>query len=87
LVVQLAPSDAARLALSGSGTGCGFLRRQWRRRPTQDQWRRKDPDAERAVVPQLAPADHVPFTKIIMPAAPDDGAAIMLQIHDTFAGL
>jgi len=39
------------------------------------------------VVPQLAPDDHVPFTKIIMPAAPDDGAAITLQIHDTFAGL
>jgi len=84
--VQLASSDAARLAPPGSGTGCGFLRRQWRRRSTPDQWRRKESDAERAVVPQLAPDDHVPFTKIMMPAAPDDGAAIMLQIHDSFAG-
>src|SRR5581483_7564567 len=52
-VVQLSPSDAARLPRPGSGTGCGLVRRQWRRRSTQDQWRRKESDAERASVPQL----------------------------------
>ena len=84
-VVQLAPSDAARLPRPGSGTGCGLVRRQWRRRSTQDQWRNKESDAERAVVPQLVTVDHVLFTKIMMPAASDDPAAVMLQIHDDFS--
>jgi hypothetical protein len=86
LVVQLASSDAARFPQPGSGTGCGLIRRQWRRRSTQDQWRRKELDAERAVVPQLVTDDHVLFTKFMMPAASDDAAAVMLRIHDDLAG-
>ena len=81
-VVQLSPSDAARLPLPGSGTGCGFIRRQWRRRSTQDQWRRKESDAEWAVIPQLAPVDHVPLTEFMMPGAPDNAAANTLRIDD-----
>ena len=83
--MQLASSDAARLSRSGSGTGLGFIRRQWRRRSTQDQWRRTESDAERAVVPQLVTVDHVLFTKIMMPAASDNAAAVMLQNHDDLA--
>ena len=78
-------SDAARLSRPGSGTGLGLVRRQWRRRSTQDQWRRKELDAERAVVPQLVTDGHVLFTKIMMPAASDDTAAVTLQIHDDSA--
>jgi len=37
------------------------------------------------VVPQLVTVDHVLFTKIMMPAASDDPAAVMLQIHDDFS--
>ena len=84
-IVQLAPSDAARLPRPGSGTGCGLVRRQWRRCSTQDQWRTKELDAERAVVPQLVPVDHVLFTKIMMPAASDNAAAVMLRNHDDLA--
>ena len=83
--MQLASSDAARLSRSGSGTGFGFVRRQWRRRSTQDQWRRKELDAERAVVPQLVTDDHVLFTKIMMAAASDNAAAVMLRNHDDLA--
>ena len=84
-LVQLASSDAARLPRPGSGTGCGFIRRQWRRRSTQDQWRRKELDAERAVASQLVTDDHVLFTKIMMPAASDNAAAVTLRIHDDLA--
>jgi hypothetical protein len=83
--MQLASSDAARLPRPGSGTGCRIVRRQWRRRSTQDQWRRKELDAERAVVPQLVTDDHVLFTKIMMPAASDNAAAVTLRIHDDLA--
>jgi len=48
----------------------------------QDQWRRKESDAERALVPQLVAVDRVPFTRFMMPVAPDDAAANMLRIDD-----
>jgi hypothetical protein len=47
--------------------------------------RRKESDAERAVVSQLVTADHVLVTKIMMPAASDNAAAVMLRNHDDLA--